>query len=50
MKSTKELTAELKQREGITYMNVEPYEKVKIVTGREEIEITGPVTIIFNRD
>jgi len=50
MKSTKELTVELKQREGITHLNVEPYEKVKITTASEEREITGPAIIIVNQD
>lgn len=48
--STKDLTETLLSREGITYLNVEPYEKVKITAGHSEKEFTGPAIIIINQD
>jgi len=48
--STNELTKELTAREGITHINVEPYEKIKIATGLGEREFTGPAIIIVNQD
>lgn len=48
--STKDLTETLLSREGITHLNVEPYEKVKITTGHSEKEFIGPAIIIINQD
>lgn len=48
--STKELSTELTTREGITHINVEPYEKVKIITGHGEREFTGPAIIVVSQD
>ncbi|HWL22401.1 MAG TPA: BC1881 family protein [Ureibacillus sp.] len=49
-KTTKEITDELLRREGISHLNIEPYEKVTITTGQGEREFTGPVMIIINQD
>lgn len=48
--STKNISEELTEREGIIHINVEPYEKVKITTGQGEREFTGPAIIIVNQD
>lgn len=48
--STKDLTNELLDREGINHLIVDPYEKVRITTGHEEREITGPAIILINQD
>ncbi|WP_157800967.1 BC1881 family protein [Bacillus solitudinis] len=48
--STKDLTKELSTREGISKLDIEPYEKVKIITGQGEREFTGPAIIIVNQD
>lgn len=48
--TTKDITAELLKREGISYVEVEPYEKVIITTGHCEKEFTGPAIIIVNQD
>ncbi|MGM0903077.1 MAG: BC1881 family protein [Bacillota bacterium] len=48
--TTKEVTKELLNREGISSLSVEPYEKVKITTGQGEREFTGPAIIIINQD
>jgi hypothetical protein len=48
--STKYLTQELVKKEGITHIEVEPYEKIRITTGQEEYEFTGPAIIIINQD
>jgi hypothetical protein len=47
---TKEISEELINREGITHISVEPYECVRIITGQEEREFTGPAIIIINQD
>ncbi|EPD52774.1 hypothetical protein HMPREF1210_01154 [Paenisporosarcina sp. HGH0030] len=49
-KSTKDITDELLQREGIAHLNIEPYEKVTITTGQGEQHFTGPAIIIVNQD
>lgn len=49
-KSTKEITNELINREGISHLKIEPYEKVTITTGQGEREFTGPAIIIINQD
>jgi len=49
-KTTKDITEELLGREGISYLNIEPYEKVTITTGQGEQHITGPAIIIINQD
>ncbi|MBM4762721.1 BC1881 family protein [Bacillus sp. B15-48] len=48
--STVELSNELVEREGISHIKVEPYEKVTLTTGQGEREFTGPVIIIINQD
>ncbi|MEI3607083.1 BC1881 family protein [Pseudogracilibacillus sp. SE30717A] len=50
MLSTKDLTNELKAREGITHIEIEPYEKISITTGHETKEFTGPAIILINQD
>jgi hypothetical protein len=47
---TKDISKELTKREGITQINIEPYEKVKITTGHGEQDFTGPTIIIVNQD
>ena len=47
---TKELSQELVSREGVSYIDLEPYEKVTITTGQGELEFTGPAIIIINQD
>lgn len=48
--STKEITKELIDREGVTHITVEPYEKLKITIGQRECELTGPAIVIINQD
>lgn len=48
--STNEISKEITNREGITHIQVEPYEKFKITTGQGEREFTGPAIIIVNQD
>ncbi|WP_256816546.1 BC1881 family protein [Cytobacillus sp. Bac17] len=48
--STKEISEELVNREGISHIVVEPYEGVRIITGQGEREFTGPAIIIINQD
>jgi len=48
--STKEITSELLQREGISHIEVEPHEKVTITTGTTSKNIEGPAIIVINQD
>jgi hypothetical protein len=48
--STKEITKELIDREGVAHITVGPYEKLKITTGQRECELTGPAIVIINQD
>lgn len=48
--TTKDLTNELTNREGIQSINVEPYQEIIIKTGQEEINLTGPARILINID
>lgn len=48
--NTNELTQELMKRPGIRSLTVEPYEEIKIQTGREELNIQGPAIILINQD
>lgn len=44
--STKELSEELEKREGITTIDVEPYEKVEVCG----VIVDGPAIILINKD
>jgi hypothetical protein len=48
--STKDISNELKEREGVTYISIDPYDEVKIITGHKEKVFTGPAIIIINQD
>jgi hypothetical protein len=48
--STSDLSEELSGREGVTYLEAAPYEKIKITVGTKEIEMLGPAVIIVNQD
>lgn len=51
MKSTtKDLSDELLKREGVSSIDIEPYEKAKIITESTEKVIEGPAIIIVNQD
>lgn len=43
---TKELSEELEKREGVTTINVEPYEKIEI----GGIVVDGPAIVLINKD
>lgn len=49
-KSTKELTDELVNCEGITTLEVAPYEEVVIKKGLTINKIVGPAIIVINQD
>lgn len=49
-RTTREISEELIEQEGISHINIEPYEKVTITTGREVREYIGPAIIIVNQD
>lgn len=49
-KSTKELTDELVNCEGIKTIEVDPYEKVEIKKGLTINKIVGPAIILINQD
>ncbi|MBJ8031403.1 BC1881 family protein [Bacillus cereus group sp. N21] len=44
--STKDLSEELEKREGITTIDVEPYEKIEV----GGIVVDGPAIILINKD
>jgi len=48
--STKELSDELSAREGVSRIELLPYEEMRITTGREERTIHGPAIILINQD
>jgi len=48
--STKELSDELSAREGVSRIELLPYEEMRIITGREERTIQGPAIILINQD
>lgn len=49
-KSTKDISNELIQREGVSSIKVDPYEKVTIKTDQGKQEFTGPAIIVINQD
>lgn len=49
-KSTKELSQELSEREGIETLTVEPHQQFKITVGQQEKIFTGPAVILVNQD
>ena len=49
-KTTKEISDELLKREGITHLDIKPYNNIKITTDQVERIITGPAIIIINQD
>jgi len=44
--ATCELVKELRKREGVDSITVDPYEEFKIIVGDKEIADTGPVIIL----
>lgn len=48
--STKDLSQELSNREGVEAISVEPYEEIKITVGQKEKVFTGPAVILINQD
>ncbi|MBJ8107419.1 MULTISPECIES: BC1881 family protein [Bacillus cereus group] len=48
--STKELSEELVQREGVSVLNVDSHEECVITTGTQQKKIIGPAVIIINQD
>ena len=50
LETTKELTEQLATRKGVTMVSVLPHEEFKIMTGQEEIVLTGPAVILINQD
>ncbi|MCP1134902.1 BC1881 family protein [Paenibacillus polysaccharolyticus] len=48
--STKDLSQELSQREGVETIAVEPHQEFKITVGQQEQIFTGPAVILVNQD
>ncbi|CAL7905873.1 hypothetical protein IX329_000729 [Fusobacterium necrophorum] len=47
---TKELTEELKKREGVKFKELAPYDVAHIKLGNDDQKIVGPAIILINID